>query len=863
MTGTAPQLDRIPPNYGRALSPEDLASLENSWITPELAEAAMLRSVDDEEAAEILLQKGRRGCAGILIPYYWPGEPGPRNYRIRRYHPDLVESADGSLKQERKYLSAPGSRNLLYIPPGVTLEQLADVTIPLVIVEGEKKALSLWRLANHKRKQPWFIPVAIAGVWSWKGSTGKADGPDGERVDTKGPINDFARIALCGRTVYIVFDTNVHTNGSVQAARRELARYLSSQESSVKLVDLPEDCGVNGIDELLASWGPERVLPLFEKATDGSKIYVKKSPQFEYRDDGMYRVSRQGEQLQEIQIANYNARVTASIVLDDGVEQRREFEIEAELMGQRTKFTVGAAEFTRMDWPIEKIGHVAITYPNQHQYARTAIQASSLTAVERHVYTHTGWRKIDGVWVFLSAGGAIGPVGAVPGVEVRLAGALSRYAFPLSPSGDLADAVRASLRLSALASPSVSFTLLAATYRSALGGTDFGIHLVGETGTFKSEFVALLQQHFGLGMDRKHLPGSWSSTANSLEVLAFQAKDTLLVVDDFAPQGSTADVARYHAAAERLFRAVGNQSSRGRLDSTARLREAKPPRSLILSTGEEIPKGHSVRARMLVVEQGKDSINIIDLTACQADARGGLYAQAMAAFIQWIAGDYDAIRTTFERGVTELRAEAMKNAAHARTPEIVANLQAGFELFLDFCVACGAIGPTERDRFAHDCWEALAVTAAAQGGLQTDCEPTVRFLMLLQASLISGKAHLQSISGGMPESPESCGWRMDGQTWRPQGDCVGWVVGDDIYLTSTAAYRVIQVMARDVNDPFAMSEQILKKRLAEKGLLASTDKKRQTLTVRRTITGTQRPVLHFLRATVLPEGQDEEPDDVQ
>ena len=36
--------------------------------------------------------------------------------------------------------------------------------------------------------------------------------------------------------------------------------------------------------------------------------------------------------------------------------------------------------------------------------------------------------------------------------------------------------------------------------------------------------------------------GAWSSTANSLEALAFHAKDALLVIDDFAPQGSGTDV---------------------------------------------------------------------------------------------------------------------------------------------------------------------------------------------------------------------------------------------------------------------------------------------------------------------------------
>src|SRR5262249_24070742 len=151
------------------------------------------------------------------------------------------------------------------------------------------------------------------------------------------------------------------------------------------------------------------------------------------------------------------------------------------------------------------------------------------------------------------------------------------------------------------------------TCRAVFGEADFALHLAGETGALKSELAALHQQHFGATMNRLQLPGAWSSTGNALESLAFQAKDTLFVIDDFAPQGSGADVARYHAAADRVFRAAGNHAGRSRLDSTAKLREPKPPRALILSTGEDIPRGQSVRARLLILELPKGSINVSHL----------------------------------------------------------------------------------------------------------------------------------------------------------------------------------------------------------------------------------------------------------
>src|ERR1035438_967817 len=267
MTAAAPVFVRIPPTWGGPLSEKDYANLNGSWITPALADQAMLRRVGEHEGREVIGQKGKRDCAGILFSYYWPGDVSPVNYRVRRDHPDMVVGKDGSLKPEGKYLGAPGSGNHLYIPPGITPEHLVDVKIPIAVVEGEKKALALWRLANHESSQPRFIPIAIAGVWNWRGTVGKTGGPKGERLDVKGPIADLSRVAWAGRTAFIVFDANIHRNESVKWARKGIARELATRAAVVKLVNLPEDCGANGIDDLLAAWGPARVLELLDRKT--------------------------------------------------------------------------------------------------------------------------------------------------------------------------------------------------------------------------------------------------------------------------------------------------------------------------------------------------------------------------------------------------------------------------------------------------------------------------------------------------------------------------------------------------------------------------------------------------------------------
>jgi hypothetical protein len=753
------------------LAESDYEALAQSWITRELADQAMLRRVDAQQGREAIGQKGNRDCAGILIPLYGPEAPYPHAYRLRRDNPEWKQGKDGALKPDRKYLGEPGSGNRIYFPPGVTLAHLADPATPIVIVEGEKKALALQRLAYHEVENPRFIPVAIAGVWNWRGTVGKTGGPRGERVDIKGPINDLNLIVWNGRTVFILFDTNVATNDSVKWARKGISRELATRRAEVRCINLPEDCGVNGVDDLLFAWGPARVLELFEKTTSGTTLQVVRTPQFQSKPEGMFRVTTRGEQLVEIQLANYRASIVTNFCLDDGVETKREFEIECELTGRRFGFTVPAARFAPMDWPIEQMGPHAITFPNQKEYARAAIQSFSMSAEERNVYTHSGWRNVDGRWLFLHAGGAIGAEGSVPGVNVRLPGALSRYELSL-PSTPEALGCRRQFEseIGSLVPPSIGYPVLAAICRAVLGGADFALHLAGETGAFKSELAALAQQFFGAGMDRMHLPGSWASTGNSLEMLAFHAKDVLVVIDDFAPQGNAADVARYHAAADRVFRAAGNQAGRGRLDSTARLREPKPPRGLVLSTGEDIPRGHSIRARLLILELAKGGITPAVLSECQAAARAGDYAQAMSGFLRWMASRVDAIarvaRSESDRASRPrvARSRSCPHAGHYCEPTGCLRIIPGIRQ------ECGTIDAAQAEQLASACWRALREAAIAQAKHHAASEPAARFVALLRACLSSGQAHLAARDGTVPkQSPEDCGWRRDSHgEWSPR-----------------------------------------------------------------------------------------------
>ena len=108
-------------------------------------------------------------------------------------------------------------------------------------------------------------------------------------MDVRGPIPDLSRIEWNERKVFIVFDANVHTNDSVKWARKGICRELTTRSAKVDFVNLPENCGVNGIDDLLAAWGPVKVHELFEQSVSGARLHVIVPPQFESRPGSLSR----------------------------------------------------------------------------------------------------------------------------------------------------------------------------------------------------------------------------------------------------------------------------------------------------------------------------------------------------------------------------------------------------------------------------------------------------------------------------------------------------------------------------------------------------------------------------------------------
>lgn len=343
--------------------------------------------------------------------------------------------------------------------------------------------------------------------------------------------------------------------------------------------------------------------------------------------------------------------------------------------------------------------------------------------------------------------------------------------------------------------------------------------------------------------------------------------DAVLVVDDFAPEGAAADVAAAHRAAAYGIRSQGNLAGRARLTREAVLRPARVPSALRVCTGEDRPRGQSILARLLVLELDEPVVGSQAFTACQHAAAAGLFAQALAGYVRYLAPRYGEHRRAYRSKHQQLRRELQQAAGHRRTADTLAHLTLGFRAFLDFAFKEGALSEGEMRQLDEQARAALDDAARAQAVHVVQADPVARYVRLVIEAISSGAAHVAGSSGGPPDNAGAWGWREHTvapsaaglREWRPQGKCIGYVEGEDLHLLPVVTYAVVDNLCRDTGESLGVSERTLRRRLAERGRLASTDPQRETYAVQRTLGGRRQTVLH-LRLTRGSLSMGEEPE---
>jgi hypothetical protein len=607
----------------------------------------------------------------------------------------------------------------------------------------------------------------------------------------------------------------------------------------------------------------------------------------------LVRPDERGEQ--RLQLTNFGAKIVADIVEDDGTgTTNRFFEIEASQGESTGTIRVPAKDLQLMHWIAETLGPKARVLPGPYQkeHAHAAMQDLSLAIERRHTYTHTGWRLIDNIWVYLHGAGAITAAGLRNDLSVALGEKLARYRLPAPPQGpDRIAALQKSLHLRT-AGPNQRMTLMVpcaylAPLRELLQDEppDFTMWVVGKTGHFKSEYAALVLSHVG-DFTRTTLPATFESTGNGLERLLHTPKDSLVVIDDYFPATTRREADAMAQVAARLLRGMGNQAARQRMRRDTTMQNDLSPRCMALATAERLPEGHSNSARMFLVSippMSPQELRVIGDQLSPHQENTGLYSQAMAAYLQWLATQWSRLSRELRPRFHTLRAQAQQTGCHAREPAQVAYLQLAWETFSQCAVDAGALSPEDRAALLQDTWRRLLEASEEHAALLTRENTVERFLGYLRAGLASKKIYVRDTTDGKPPDASRWGWTekvsWDGgakeyiPTQEPERALlIGYIDTDYIYLIPKTTQQYLHQAAKEEEKSWPVDATTLLRELDSAGVIKTKKETNGRLRreVGKKVNGVTQRFIWIYRSCLLSEedeqqkepGQDADEDDI-
>lgn len=675
------------------LSERHRTYLSERAVDPDLAAyAAGLKTVSAEDGARSLGLGRPLSSEGLLVPY--PNVPDYVRVRL----------------DDGRYL-VPAMREVpIYIPTQCEREGAR----PLVVVEGPVKALAL---VEHG-----LNPIALGGVATTLAKDGTLNDSwqvlglvrrevvllfDANRGSNIAVARAEARLAVAlereGARVRLAAlplrddggdqgpdDFVASHNGdptlleaillaAVPADPVELAKGVTSDDVALALLeDLPflmavRLRGVVAEQKVLAALRSHGIkvthLRRALRQAEAKRAHPEGSPaprpgssRYEVQESTLCRVSAAGA-LGEVsaRLCNFTASITEDRMVDDGSGQPSRVFVVAGTLLDGTPLpavSVRPPEFGTEAWVTEKWGARAIVDADVSRPAHHSLNAMKAVSAptETVAYAHTGFREVGGELLYLHGAGAVGNAS----VNIEPTGPLARFALPDAVE-DMKDAVRTSMAFIGVATGRITRPLHAACYRAPLNDAqycDAAVAVYGRTGSLKSSVTAAMQSHYGQ-FEHNSLPLSWESTANALELELFRAKDVLVTIDDYVPGASRFD--EIYKKAERVFRAIGNRSARGRLRQDLSSRPDRPCRALVVTTGEDLPRGESIQARLVGIHMRREDVDCTKLAELQGKA--ARLPHAMRAFIEWLRPRMGQLKKDVPANYAAFRAQ-LDSAGH-------------------------------------------------------------------------------------------------------------------------------------------------------------------------------------------------------
>lgn len=570
-----------------------------------------------------------------------------------------------------------------------------------------------------------------------------------------------------------------------------------------------------------------------EIMTEGKKAKLIDETVYNYpyvvKSNCLYEMVQVKDQVVPMKLADFVPTLISEITRDDGTEQKKMFKVGAVHKSgiKLSEQIVSADEMQNMKWLLNRWGALGAAQPKQNVLSKIchAIMLTKCEVKFETMYLQTGWKKINGEYVFLM------PTQNNP-FTVELQGKLKNYSF--TEKGSQEDLIYLSAMLeNSFAPQCVMLPLLAVTFlcplnhflKSAGYEPKFVTALIGKTGSRKSTLAALFLSFFGK-FSASDLPMSFHDTANSILSNIYYLKDVLTCIDDFHPSGMFHEQ-EMKSIAQNISRYYGDRIGRARLNSKAELQSSKPPTGNAIITAEYSPEiSVSGSARYFNIELNENDVQLDDLSEYQQLANDGVLCGIMQSYIEWIKNVYLDDESAFVKTLEDVflkyrkfyldRLCANRIKFHNRTPDMLAHLKIGFAFLLVFLKSKNQINKSELDKFEKVFDEIVLKAVSANAEIIELENPTTKFCEKLKSLLDSGRCYVEA--KGTDSSPR-------------QKNCIGLQDDEHYYLFADTTHSEVRKLCTEQGEHFSISKNELLRQLRKEGLLLSRTS-RNTVSVR-------------------------------
>lgn len=533
------------------------------------------------------------------------------------------------------------------------------------------------------------------------------------------------------------------------------------------------------------------------------------------------------QDLPGIMLCNFAPRIVREVIVDDGAEKTRRYLIGGtDANGNNfTPVEVPAGELEKMSWIANNLDASCdlCVVSQVEKHVRCAIKSTARFAEKQYIFSHTGWKKIDGAWQYL-----------LPGDEtyrVEMKGKQRNYRGTDTCTEDdlrkLFCFLRSNLMPDEIILPCIALVFLSPLnefLRQIGHEPKFLLTLIGRTGSMKSTVAALMLSFFG-NFSATDLPMSFRDTANSIVHNAFALKDVLTCVDDYHPTAK-AEAGRMRETMQILARGYGDRAARNRLGSDITLREPRPPQGNVIVTAEFAPDiGESGTARLFCIEMKPGGINLPLLTEAQDKALEGKYAACMRGYTDMVKFFADKgevcgiLKSKFMTYRSKWRERLRENEIqfHDRLPDTLACLEIGFSFMEIFLSAETDFGEEDIAVLNARFESVLLRLAARQCESVEQDRPTHIFLRKLYSLIECGQVCLIPASSRLETLPKNY---------------IGYEDETYYYLLLDVSHKAVKRLCGEQDEGFAISAKSLAKALVDEGLIEQDESGTNTKTMR-------------------------------